>query len=64
MNFMITVDDSGELKAVGSWELSQELLESITKEINEILDRRAIESGDYDPNENENPIVVVIGNPT
>ena len=58
LNFMIVVDDGGELKSVSAAELPQELQEGIDVELNRVLDARAIATGDYDPSDDDTPFVV------
>lgn len=64
MNFMIVVNDAGELKSVSAAEVAEhspltaEFLDGV---LNEILDRRAIDAGEYDPSDNDTPIVVKVG---
>lgn len=61
LNYMIVVEDAGELKSVSAAELEtqepafRDLLET---HLNTILDNRAIAAGEYDPSENDIPIEV------
>lgn len=63
MNYMITVDDAGELKSVSAAEVSEhspltaEFLDGV---LSEILDRRAIAAGEYEPEDDDLPIQVSI----
>ena len=64
MNFMIVVDDAGELKPVSEAELLVEdsaLAEALNDALNRILDQRALDAGEYDPGDNSTPIVVSAG---
>jgi len=60
LNYMIVVDDSGELKTVTAKELSQwpYLASVLDERLNQILDARAIAAGEYDPSDNDTPIVM------
>lgn len=65
LNFMIVVDDGGELKSVTAADIDAhcekglstlpQLLQQI---LNEILDDRAIAAGEYDPSDNDTPFTV------
>lgn len=63
LNFMIVVDDAGELKSVSAAELqaaAETLTELLTLSLNEILDKRAIDAGEYEPDDDDLPIQVSI----
>jgi len=64
MDYVIIVNDSGELKTISAAELVHEARGSSTAEeldvlINALLDKRAIAAGEYDPTTNDDEIVVV-----
>ena len=71
LNFMIVVEDAGELKSVSAvelyaWAKARDGAESLLPEVlqvalNAILDQRAIDAGEYDPADNDTPFDVVIG---
>lgn len=68
LNFVIIVNDGGELKTVAAAELTAALLDAIgvrtdveqlvDDALNKVLDARAIAAGDYDPSDNDTPIEV------
>lgn len=62
LNYVIIVDDSGELKTLtaqevdaGLSDLGFELFDSL---LNHILDRKAIAAGEYTPEDDDTPIEV------
>lgn len=58
LNFVMIVDDAGELKSVQSSELPEDLQQAIDVALNKILDDRAIAAGEYDPSDNDTPFIV------
>jgi len=60
LNFMIVIDDAGELKTVSASDLENfpGLATALDVALNQILDERAIASGEYDPSDNETLIEV------
>lgn len=70
ITYMIVVNDGGELKSVSQAELDEEFMEGgysfdpmgtadvVAAALNKILDRRAIETGEYEPEDNDTPIEV------
>jgi len=77
LHFILIVNDGGELKTVTSTELdawaaeqrddagrTSGLSDEIDVALNYILDARAVAAGDYDPSDNDTPIVVTIGEPS
>jgi len=64
MNYMIIVDDGGgEMKAVSAAEIAAAfptLNTNIEGALDHILDQRAIAAGEYDPSDNDTPIVVTV----
>lgn len=69
LNFVIVVDDGGELKTIRREELrcdelSDAVIAQLDYAMNAILDRRAIAAGEYDPSDNDTPIIVTMGNDT
>jgi hypothetical protein len=77
MNFVIVVSDAGEMKTVTSAELGAAVRQTLADEstkpltlaekldllLNFILDQRAITAGEYDPSDNDTPMVLVAGGP-
>ena len=76
MNFVIVVSDAGEMKTVTSAELDTAVKQTLADEstkpltlaekldllLNFILDQRAIAAGEYDPSDNDTPMVFTAGN--
>lgn len=61
MNFVLVVEDAGELKTIHREdlrcdELSDKAIAQLEYAINAILDRRAIDAGEYDPADNNTPM--------
>lgn len=73
LNFVIIVDDAGELKTVTATEIakalydrigpSMDMEEHLDEALNAVLDARAIAAGEYDPSDNDTPIVATVGGP-
>lgn len=64
LNYVVIVDDSGELKTVTAAELEAQepvFRDFMESHLNAILDNRAIASGEYDPSDNDTLIEVVRG---
>lgn len=63
MNYVIIVNDAGELKTITAEEFEENLgLQSFMEtQINDILDKKAIAAGEYDPADNDVPFSVAIG---
>lgn len=62
LNFMLVIDDGGELKSVQSTEIDKfdpKLALRLDQALNEILDEKAIAAGEYDPADNDTPIEVL-----
>ena len=70
MNILIVCDDGGEMKTVSLAELqawadgqvnshgnSSLLVDELDEALNAILDRRAFDAGEYDPSDNDTPMV-------
>ena len=60
MNYVIVIDDGGELKTVTAQELDEikdvcenSIGEELQKHLNNILDARAIADGTYNPEDND-----------
>jgi hypothetical protein len=60
MDYVIIVNDNGELKTISATDLEGYLGRNVLDDaINELLDARAIAAGEYDPSTNDDEIVVV-----
>lgn len=69
LNFVMIVEDARELKTVTAGEFLNALQDAIgvrtdveklvDDSLNKVLDARAIAAGEYDPSDNDTPIVVV-----
>lgn len=72
LNFVVIVNDGGELETVTSTELdtwandyrdergrTSPLSEQMDEALNQILNARAIAAGEYDPSDNDTPIEIV-----
>lgn len=62
LNYMIVVDDGGEMKSVLATEIDTQdkaLGEALERVLNDILDAKAIAAGTYDPSDNDTPMVFV-----
>jgi hypothetical protein len=61
LNFMIVIDDAGELKTVSAADLDNfpGVASALDVALNQILDERAIAAGEYDPSGNDTPMEVV-----
>lgn len=59
-NFVIVVDDAGEMKTVTSQELDAfaNVSADLNDVLNQILDERAIAAGEYDPSDDDTPMEV------
>lgn len=59
-NFVIVVDDAGEMKTVTSQELDAfaNVSADLNDVLNQILDERAIAAGEYDPSDDDTPVEV------
>ena len=66
LNYVIVVNDGGELKTIQLEELrcdefSDSAIAQLEYAMNAILDRRAIAAGEYDPADNDTPMVFTMG---
>ena len=69
LNFVMIVEDAGELKTVTAAEFLEALQDAVgirtdvkklvDDSLNTVLDARAIAAGEYDPSDNDTPIVVL-----
>lgn len=73
LNFILVVNDGGELKTLTDVEIITAMqgilirtdIEKVVDEaLNRVLDARAEAAGDYDPSDNDTPIVVTMGEPS
>lgn len=68
LNYVIVVDDAGELKTVTAADIDalphSTLGLTIETALNSILDQRAIAAGEYTPEDDAVPIVVTVGGKT
>lgn len=60
MNYVIIVNDAGELKTITAEEFEENLglKDFMEIQLNAILDAKAIAAGEYDPAENDAPMAV------
>lgn len=61
LNFMIVIDDGGELKTVAASDLDNfpGIAKALDVVLNQILDEKAIAAGEYDPSDNDVPFEVL-----
>lgn len=66
LDFVIVVNDGGELKSLRAADFpdgadTAYFLEDLDRRINAVLDPHAISAGEYNPSENDTPMVFTMG---